>query len=84
MATIQGVIFPNRQAFDGIETAVYNFFKAKFPENIATKWSEGIDSNDSNEVLMLIDERVMDFNWNPHAIVDIDTNDTKWFIQDEI
>lgn len=77
---LKGVIFQNRQAFQGMETAIFNFFKAKYPENLATKWSEGIDALDgSNNVLMIIDERVLDFNWNPHAIEDIDVNDAKWF-----
>lgn len=80
MAFIKGVVFNNRQSFEGFESAVFNFYKAKYPNSLATKWSEGIDALDgSNNVLMLIDERVLDFNWNPHSIQDIDVNDAKWF-----
>ena len=81
---VKGVIFANRQAFDGVQEAVYNFMKAKTPNNIAVRWSNGIDSTNSSEVLMLLDERTTDFPFSPQQIVDIDTNDTKWFPQDEI
>lgn len=82
MATFKGVVFQNRQAFEGTQTAVFNFYKAKYNEiGVTSKWSKGIDSTDSNEVLMVIDERVLDFPWSPHAIVDVDTTDPKWFNQ---
>ena len=81
---VKGVIFSNRIAFDGVQEAVYNHFKAKHPNNPATKWSDGIDSTNSSEVLMLLDERTTDFPFSPQQIVDIDTNDTKWFIQDAL
>jgi len=85
MATFKGVIFANRQAFQGVETAVWNHYKAKYPnKGVTSKWSNGIDSLNDNKVLMQVDERVMDFPWNPHAVVDVDITDTKWFNQNPI
>jgi hypothetical protein len=81
----QGVIFANRQAFEGKQEAVFNYYKARNTSNEATSWSNGIDALDgSNEVLMLVDERLNDFPWSPEQVVEIDKNDTKWFPQDEI
>ena len=66
MATFKGVIFANRQAFEGVENAVWNFYSAKYPNHgLTNKWSNGIDSRNDNKVLMQVDERVMDFPWNP-------------------
>lgn len=87
MATFKGVIFANRNAFEGVQTAVWNYFKAKEKKldlNVVKAWSKGIDSTDDSKVLMPIDERVEDYPWNPHAIVDIDTSDEKWFPNIEI
>jgi hypothetical protein len=88
MATVKGVIFANRQAFDGVQTSVFNYLLAqdtdgKIDRTVVKQWSLGIDSTDDTKVLMLVDERVMDFPWNPHAVVDINTDDPKWFPQDE-
>ena len=85
MATFKGVIFANRQAFYGVETAVWNHYKAKYTNHgVSEKWSNGIDSLNDNKVLMQIDERVLDYPWNPYAIVDVDTTDLKWFNQNPI
>jgi len=82
MATFKGVIFANRTAFQGVETAVFNHYNAKYPNHgVTSKWSNGIDSLNDTKVLMQVDERVMDFPWNPHAIIDVDTTNTKWFSQ---
>ena len=85
MATFKGIIFANRTAFEGMETAIYNYYKAKYSEiGITSKWSNGIDSLDDNKVLMPLDERVLDYpSFNPHTIVDVDTTDAKWFNQGE-
>lgn len=83
MATFKAVIFANRTAFEGVETSVFNFYKAKYPKiGLTNKWSKGIDSLNDTKVLMPVDERVLDYNWNPHAVVDIETTDPKWFSQD--
>ena len=84
MATIKGVIFANQQAFEGTQTAVFNYLIAQDTEGKIDKtdveqWSLGTDSTDDAKVLMIVDDRVMGFPWNPHAIVDIDTTDPKWF-----
>lgn len=83
MATIKGVIFNNRQSFDGMQTAVYNYYLANVRDvdtTIVKRWSDGIDALDgSGDVLMLVDERVLGFPWNPHAVVDISTDNPKWF-----
>ena len=82
MATFKGIIFANRQVFDGVETAVWNFYSAKYPNHgVTNKWSNGIDSRNDTKVLMVVDERVMDFPWNPHAVVDVETTNPKWFDQ---
>jgi len=80
MATFKAVIFANRTAFEGVETSVFNFYKAKYGDvGLTNKWSNGIDSLNDTKVLMPVDERVLDYNWNPHAVVDVSTDDTKWF-----
>jgi hypothetical protein len=87
MATIKGVIFANRTAFNGVQGAVYNYLLANtkgIDTSVVKQWSLGIDSTDDTKVLMVVDERVMDYPWNPHAVVDINTDDPKWFPQNEI
>ena len=86
MATFKAIVFANRTAFDGLELAIYNYFKAKFPnDDVTTNWSNGIDSLDSNEVLMALDERVLDYpSFNPHTVVDVEKGDVKWFSNLEI
>ena len=83
MAIIQGIIFKNRQAFNGKQGAVYNYYLSKnkgVDRTVIKRWSDGIDALDgSGEVLMLVDERISGFPWSPEQIVDIDTNDPKWF-----
>lgn len=84
MNRFKGIVFPNRQAFEGKQTAVYNHFKAKHPNNQATNWSNGIDSLNDNKVLMPLDERTLDFPWSPEIVVEIDKNDLKWFNNDAL
>lgn len=86
MATFKGMIFANRTAFQGMETAVFNYYKAKYPNyGITSKWSDGIDSLDDDKVLMALDERVLDYpSFNPYTVVDVETTDAKWFNQDPI
>ena len=86
MATFKGIIFANRTAFEGMETAIFNYFKAKYSAiGITKKWSNGIDSLDDSKVLMPLDERVLDYpSFNPHTVVDVDTNDEKWFSNDAL
>ena len=86
MATFKGIIFANRTAFDGMETAIYNYYKAKYVNiGITSKWSNGIDSLDDNKVLMPLDERVLDYpSFNPYTVVDVETTDAKWFNQDAL
>ena len=81
MATFKGIIFTNRTAFEGMETAVFNYYSAKYENiGITSKWSEGIDSLDDDKVLMPLDERVLDYpSFNPHTVVDIEKGDSKWF-----
>lgn len=78
---MKGVILPNRQAFDGLQTAILNHYYAKNPNmrGVIILWDKGINSKNSNEVLLLLDERVLDFPFSPHQVVDIDKNDSKWF-----
>ena len=86
MSTFKGVIFVNKQAFDNVQTAVFNYLDASLSteaKKIVTKWSNGIEAKDgSGEWLMPVDERIMEFPWNPHAIVDITKGDSKWFTND--
>lgn len=80
MATVKGVIFANREAFNGKHGAVFNYYKANISNfGNATKWCDGIDSTNSNEVLMIVDERLDGFPWSPEQIVDVDVEDEKWF-----
>ena len=83
MITFKGIIFANRTAFEGVNTSVFNYYKAKHPDHGFTNtWSKGIDSLDDSKVLMPLDERVLDYpSFNPHTIVDIETTDPKWFNQ---
>ena len=84
MATFKGIIFPNRNAFENKQTAVWNYLKAKDKKidlTVVKRWSNGIDSLDDNKVLMVVDERIDGFPWSPEQIIDIDTTDPKWFNQ---
>ena len=83
---LKGVIFANRQAFDGKQTAVFNYYKTNVSnvDELVTKWSEGIDSKTTNEVLMIVDSRLDGFPWSPEQVVDISLSDTKWFNNDTL
>ena len=84
MAIFQGVIFPNRQAFEGKQGAVFNYYKAKdknVDTSVVTSWSTGIDSLDDNKVLMQVDERIDGFPWSPEQVIDVSTDNPKWFDQ---
>jgi hypothetical protein len=82
MVTVKAVIFANRTAFEGVETAVFNYLitnNKNIDSTVVKRWSNGIDSTDDSKVLMVVDDRVLDFPWNPHAVVDVSINDPKWF-----
>jgi hypothetical protein len=81
----KGIIFSNREDFNSKQIEVFNYFKSLYPDNLATEYSDGIDALDeSGEVLMIIDGRVLGFNFSPYVIVDVNNNDPKWFEQWEI
>ena len=86
MATFKGIIFANRNAFAGKQTAIFNYYKAKTPKldtSVVKQWSLGIDALDgSNRVLMVVDERINAFPWSPEQVIEINTNNPTWFNQD--
>ena len=87
MATFKGIIFPNRNAFENRQSAVFNFYKAKTPkldDSVVKQWSKGIDSLDDSKVLMVVDERIELFPWSPEQVIEINTDNPKWFPQNEI
>ena len=86
MATFKGIIFANRTAFEGMETAVFNYYKTKHPDyGVTVRWSEGVNSLDDDKVLMQLDERVLDYpSFNPHTVVDVNVEDSKWFDQNPV
>jgi len=90
MPIFKGVIFPNINAFNGKQGAVFNYYKAKQKQDFdytvpdyVTKWADPIFALDgTNQVLMVVDERVNGFPWNPEQVIDVSTTDPKWFNQE--
>lgn len=84
---LKGVIFSNIEDFNSKELAVLNYYKVKQKQDFnydvpdyVDKWCEPVLAKDgSNELLMIIDERIDGFSWNPGQIINIDPNDPKWF-----
>ena len=78
-----GIIFINREEFNEVESTVFEFYKSKY-KNIGNseRWSDGIDALDgSGQVLMIVDERVLDYPFT-QDIIEVEGTNAKWFKND--
>ena len=71
--------------FNIIERDLFGYYKENNPLTKSVIWCEEQKALDgSNDYLIQLDVRVLDYALSKYDVVEVDTTDTKWFNQNPI
>lgn len=81
---MKGIIFNNIDEFNALENAIHSYLINNIVGYNGECYCCPIDALDnSGEMLLIVsDSRLDNYDFSGHSVVDINTNDSKWFINE--